>query len=204
MAYDDIRSSVMDLNSKKSVDKHRLFITLFDRYTTPSSFHFALLLSPKGPEDIRSIAFHVTNIIDLDNLPQDGNKVPWRYSKYTVNPHMSSTLVAKVLVAKLPSSDTEDFQYWGGFINDILSSIPVPNSNSSNCRTWTLTALSKLSDEGGEYFTSIPRFLPAGTGKIEEEILKTANEGRDRLLKYGFRQSSPVELDIRKRKDYAI
>ncbi|KJA15532.1 hypothetical protein HYPSUDRAFT_194187 [Hypholoma sublateritium FD-334 SS-4] len=193
----------MDFNSKKSVDKHRLFITLFDRYTTPSSFHFALLLSPKGSEDTRSIAFHVTNILGLDNIPQQGKEVPWRYRKYTVNPHMSSSLVAKILVAKLPSSDTEDLQYWGDLINNILSSIPVPNSKTSNCRTWTFTALLKLSDEGREYFTSIPRFFPTGTGKLEEDILRAANDGRERLLKYGLRQFSPVELDIRKQKDYA-
>ncbi len=186
------------------VDKYRLFVTLFDRKTTPSSFHFSLLLSPKDTRNNHSIAFHVTNTMNLDNRTQESSgKVPWRYRKYTVEPHTSSSLVGKILVAKLPSSETQDLQYWEKIIHAILSSVPVPNSDNLNCRTWVLTALLKLSDQGGDHFTEIPWFLPAGTGKLEEEMLKTANEGRAKLLKYGFKNFSPAELDIRGCKDYA-
>ena len=175
----------MDFKGKKLVDKYRLFVTLFDRRTTPSSFHFSLLLSPKDSENSQSIAFHVTNAFDSDHRPQEGGvRSLWRYDKYTVNPHMSSTLVGKILVAKLPSSETENLQYWEKIIHTILSSVPVPNSDNLNCRTWALTALLKLSDQGGDHFTEIPWFLPAGTGKLEEEMLKTADEGRAKLLKY--------------------
>ena len=195
----------MDSNSKKSVDKYRLFVTLFDRKTTPSSFHFPLLLSPKDPKNNHSIAFHVTNTIDLDNSHQEGSsdRAPWRYHKYTVNPRTSSTLVGKILVAKLPSSETEDLQHWEKIIHTVLNSVSVPNSDNLNCRTWALTALQQLSDQGGDHFIEIPWFFPAGTGKLEEEMIKTANEGRAKLLKHGFKNFSPAELDIRNRKDYA-
>ncbi len=204
-AYSQISILVMDSNSKKLVDKYRLFVTLFDRKTTPSSFHFSLLLSPKDHKNNHSIAFHVTNTIDLDHRHQGGSsdRAPWRYHKYTVNPRTSSTLVAKILVAKLPSSETEDLPYWEKIIHTILASIAVPNSDNLNCRTWALTALQQLHDQGGEHFTNIPWFLPAGTGKLEEEMIKTANEGRAKLLKYGFKNFSPAELDIRTRKDCA-
>ncbi|KAJ7836271.1 hypothetical protein B0H14DRAFT_1125788 [Mycena olivaceomarginata] len=158
--------------------KHRLYISLLYRQNA-DNFHWAITLGPKyerkNTKD--SVRYDAANTITQawnGALP-----VPWRYRYDPVEPLLDAKLVARILIAKLPSKTP--FEDWATSIHDTCRAVPLVQGNPAwTCRTWAMEALSALRALGGA-FSTIP---DVQDGNMEEgEIVAFAQIAKARLLK---------------------
>ncbi|KAJ7171484.1 hypothetical protein C8R46DRAFT_895058, partial [Mycena filopes] len=123
-------------------NKHRLYISLLYRQNA-ENFHWALTLSPpterKNCKD--SVRYDAANTI---TAAWDGvSPVPWRYRYDPVDPLLDLKLVARVLVAKLPSNTP--FEDWATNIHDTCRAVPLVQGDPNwTCRIWAFQALAAL------------------------------------------------------------
>ncbi|KAF8180550.1 hypothetical protein K438DRAFT_1842118 [Mycena galopus ATCC 62051] len=157
--------------------KHRLYISLLHRQNA-DNFHWAITLGPKHERNKTkdSVRYDAANTI---TAAWNGvQPVPWRYRYDPVDPLLDCKVVARVLIAKLPSKTS--FEDWATTIHDTCRAVPLVQGNPTwTCRTWALEALSTLRALGG-VFSTIP---DVQDGNAEEaEIVAFAEVGKARLL----------------------
>ncbi|KAJ6467860.1 hypothetical protein C8R45DRAFT_474704 [Mycena sanguinolenta] len=157
--------------------KHRLYISLLYRQNH-DNFHWALTLGPKHERNNTkdSVRYDAANTIPAS---WDGTSpIPWRYRYDPVDPLLDLKLVARVLVAKLPSSTP--FEDWAISIHHTCRAVPVVQGNPAwTCRIWAMEALSALRALGG-VFSTIPNVQD---GSPEEgEIVAFAQVAKAHLL----------------------
>ncbi|KAJ7500664.1 hypothetical protein B0H11DRAFT_786549 [Mycena galericulata] len=158
-------------------NKYRLYISLLLR-EKQNNFHWAITLAPKNeqPNAKDSMRYDAANTITAS---WNGiHPVPWRYRYDAVDPLLDLKLVARVLVAKLPSDIP--FQEWADRIDETFRAVPLIQDNPSwNCRSWVIHALSELRALGGEFYT-VPNVLDGNTE--EGIIVEFAQNGKAQLL----------------------
>jgi hypothetical protein len=170
------------------VNKSRLFVTLQHRGGRPG-FHWALVLAPKSEaktEDRQSTPchrFHVTNSAQKDAKLLDNGKFAWRFEEEPFNCLVPGNVVARILLAKLSSSEkhpTRREDSWIGqveLIKHVLECIPLVQDNPNwTCRVWLQQALRALREQGGD-FATIPH-IGAG-GRVEGAVLSFGNEATE-------------------------
>jgi hypothetical protein len=165
-------------------DKNRLYITLQHRLGKPG-FHWALLLAPKAESiDMQvkdSHMFHVTNAFvpfNGDLGPHYEDKPEWRYEDKPVNSMRSGDLIARVLVAKLPTN--ESLRAQAATIHRIAKCIPIVQDDANwTCHVWVEETLAALQAAGG-YFTTIPQVVNGG--QVENYIKGFGENAKARLL----------------------
>jgi hypothetical protein len=157
--------------------KHRLYISLLYRQDA-DNFHWSITLGPKNERSHTkdSVRYDAANTITAawNGVPP----VPWRYRYDPVDPLLDLKLVARVLVAKLPSKTS--FEDWATTIHQTCRAVPVVQGNPAwTCRIWAMHALDALRALGG-VFTTIPNVQD---GNAEEaEIVAFAQIAKTRLL----------------------
>jgi len=168
-------------------NKNRLYITLQHRAEQPG-FHWALVLAPKSESSDSNIKdshiFHATNTIQ-PGVPIGPNGKPgWRYEDKKVNPLRSGNLVARILVAKLPT--TKLLVEQAQDIDAIVQGVQIiQNDENWTCRVWVEEALAALRASEGNlsgYFRSIPQ---VDNGSSVETRIKKFGETAKRKIKEG-------------------
>ncbi|KAJ7697162.1 hypothetical protein B0H17DRAFT_1052298 [Mycena rosella] len=158
-------------------NKHRLYISLLYRQNQ-DNFHWALTLAPKSERanTKSSVRYDAANTI---TAAWNGvQPVPWRYRCDPVDPLLDAKLVARVLVAKLPSRTS--FEDWAVTIDQTCRAVPlVQNKPGWTCRTWAIEALGALRGLGGD-FATIPDVQDGNTE--EQEIVAFAQIAKAQLL----------------------
>ncbi|KAK7052732.1 hypothetical protein R3P38DRAFT_2861683 [Favolaschia claudopus] len=157
--------------------KHRLYISLLYRQNA-DNFHWALTLGPKHERKSTkdSVRYDVANTV---NAAWNGvEPVPWRYRYDPVNPLLEYKLVARVLIAKLPSKTS--FEDWATTIHHTCRALPIVQNDAAwRCRSWVLQAMNTLRALGGA-FSTIP---DVQDGNAEEaEIIAFAKAARGKVL----------------------
>ncbi|KIL66751.1 hypothetical protein M378DRAFT_23125 [Amanita muscaria Koide BX008] len=170
------RRSLGEQRRQLEKNKNRLFITLQHRFDRPG-FHWAILLAPKSesgnPDEKGSHLFHAINSFSPGVAVTAGQKPGWRYESKPANVLKSHTITARVLVAKLPGSESVEAQ--AQRIDSIIRSVPlVQNNDSWTCRTWVKQALEKLKASGGDFAS-----IPVLTENLEKEIITFAEKAKE-------------------------
>ncbi|KAJ7662651.1 hypothetical protein DFH06DRAFT_947842, partial [Mycena polygramma] len=89
----------------------------------------------------------------------------WRYRYDPVDPMLDMKLVARILIAKLPSKTS--FEDWATTIHQTCRAVPLVQGNPEwTCRTWAMEALAALRALGG-VFSTIPDVQDGNTEEIE-------------------------------------
>ncbi|TFK33831.1 hypothetical protein BDQ12DRAFT_614645 [Crucibulum laeve] len=177
----------MNYLGKKSSNKHRLYLTLQHRHGLPG-FHWGLVLAPKS---VRNDAyakdcwlFHATNSL------QPGFSQMWRYEWTEVNILRSTSVIARLLVAKFNASVT--IETLANDIHQIIQAVPVVQDDPLwTCRSWAEEALAILKGAGGSFGT-IP--LVRNGSKLENIIINFGEEAMSELRKKGKIITSVEEL----------
>lgn len=135
-------------------------------------------------EDLQSTPchrFHITNSAQKDAKLLDNGKFAWRFEDEPFNCLAPGNVVARILVAKLLSSEnTRPEDSWAGqvaLIKDVLESIPLIQDDLNwTCRVWLQQALRALREQGGD-FAKIPHIDVRG--QVEDAVLSFGNEGME-------------------------
>ncbi|KAJ7779915.1 hypothetical protein B0H16DRAFT_1711146 [Mycena metata] len=158
-------------------NKHRLYISLLYR-PKADNFHWAITLGPRNerPNSKDSVRYDAANTIT--SAWNGAEPVPWRYRYDPVDPLLDMKLVARILIAKLPSNTS--FEDWATTIHQTCRAVPLVQNNSAwTCRIWAIQALCALRALGGA-FSTIPDVQDGNTD--EAEIMAFAQVARARLL----------------------
>lgn len=159
-------------------NKSRLFITLQHRGGRPG-FHWALILAPKSEakmqdrESTPCHRFHITNSAQKDAKLLDNGKFAWRFEHEPFNCLVPGNVIARILVAKLSSSEkhpagTDDpWRKQVKLIEGVLESVPLVQGDLNwTCRVWLQQALRALREHGGD-FATIPHIDIGGQGEVD-------------------------------------
>ncbi|KAJ6498466.1 hypothetical protein C8R47DRAFT_1041063 [Mycena vitilis] len=157
--------------------KHRLYISLLYRQNA-DNFHWAITLGPKDERPNRkdSVRYDAANTITAawNGIPP----IPWRYRYDPVDPMLDMKLVARILIAKLPSKTS--FEDWATTIHQTCRAVPLVQGNPGwTCRTWAMEALAALRALGG-VFSTIPDVQDGNTEEID--IVAFAQVAKGKLM----------------------
>ncbi|TFK54765.1 hypothetical protein OE88DRAFT_1674000 [Heliocybe sulcata] len=166
--------------------KHRLYIVLQYRGAGPPGYHIALLLAPKnetaGPDTREAHRFHVTNSFSPGAVIGSDGKPLWRYEHEPVNTIRVENIVARVLIAKLPSSTT--LPDCAADISQMLEGVPLVQEDGSwRCHHWAWQAMHSLKVRGGNWST-IPDVVAGG--EVEAKMNKAGDEGTKKRFGAGY------------------
>jgi hypothetical protein len=161
------------MNFVPGKNKRRLYIILQHRMELPG-FHWAIMLAPKNDSiDMQTKdchVFHVTNTFQPGTSDHDGPP-DWRYEEKPDHSMRSGTLVARILVAKLPADTPVETQV--ALISEIVRRVEIiQHDRNWTCRVWVESALAALRDTGG-YFSTIPEIK---VGSQAEDAIKAFGE----------------------------
>jgi hypothetical protein len=133
-------------------NKPRLQLALYARPKHPSTYHYALFISPKRAQRARSAdsatKHHVKNT--LQNVSGELTQ-PWRYERLAVpDVRLEQRLLVRVVIAKITTTTSPEA------LDRILEAVPVyqvddhgPNRGQSfTCSTWVRAALEELRTQG--------------------------------------------------------
>ncbi|KAJ7758118.1 hypothetical protein DFH07DRAFT_818734 [Mycena maculata] len=158
-------------------NKHRLYVSLLYRQNQ-SDFHWAITLAPKHEHANAKDSMRYDAANTITPAWNGIQPIPWRYRYDPVGPLLDLKLVARVIVAKLPSNIS--FHDWAATIDQTCRAVPlVQNDPSWTCRIWAMQALDALRALG-THFSTIPNVQD---GNMEEgEIVAFAQVAKARLL----------------------
>ncbi|KAG1726454.1 hypothetical protein EDB19DRAFT_1575634, partial [Suillus lakei] len=89
----------------------------------------------------------------------------WRYEHKAVNCIRERTIIARIVIAKLPAH--QPLATHAERIHDILAQVPlVQNDAQWDCRVWMIHALATLRAKGGD-FSMIPEITNGGQAEGE-------------------------------------
>ncbi|KAF8641445.1 hypothetical protein AX16_009958 [Volvariella volvacea WC 439] len=184
-------------------NKHRLYIALQDRRGAKGyPYHLSLLLESYNSSS--AYRYHITNALSIDNRPRPpDNYVAWVFRADAVSPTSSRTLVARALIAKLPTTYSLDL--WHEILRDaLIEGVPIKQRVSVeefNCATWIRDALEIVKETlGREIGECVPKMLPIGQGRLERSLLELGLEGSKKMLQRP-EDFEPLLVDIRSKKD---
>ncbi|KAH8112985.1 hypothetical protein DFH11DRAFT_1605151 [Phellopilus nigrolimitatus] len=142
------------MRKRDSHNKLRLYV-IFQHRNRYSGFHWALQLAPKSEntsEKGPTALYDATNSLDVGYV--DGR---WRYrERRNVNVLQLGNVVARILIAKLPTLRKESDKDWTAYLDEHLERVMVVQDDPAwTCRVWVKHAIDALRALVGE-FASIP------------------------------------------------
>ncbi|KDQ20170.1 hypothetical protein BOTBODRAFT_27577 [Botryobasidium botryosum FD-172 SS1] len=163
-------------------NQDRLYITLQHRMARPG-FHWALMLSPKSESSDTTVEdshiFHVLNTIQAGVPVGPSGHPDWRFEDKPTNSLSSGRLVARILVAKMPSSVPLETR--AKDIAAIVRTVPLVQGNPEwRCRVWAQEALVALRSAGGD-FATVPQVTSGG--QIESDIMAFGDKSKEAIMK---------------------
>ncbi|OOG00696.1 hypothetical protein ASPCADRAFT_125706 [Aspergillus carbonarius ITEM 5010] len=150
-------------------DKRRVYIILHQRGALSfgvnrrrlgyAAYHWGIIAPPKESTGRDCYLFDVFDGHMIDpatNIDRNPSLVWKRRSRSNINPNLSGSLVAQIMIGKVPNDVT--FQQMDASLN----TLPVPRKGilpEENCVTWIRLAIGKLQEEGWAEQFDIDRFL---------------------------------------------
>jgi hypothetical protein len=175
-------------------NKRRIFLAIYhrnelslgeNRWLRHSAFHWGIIISPKAARGRRSHAFDISDGVrlDPDNRIDLNSDRQWFFrAAHLVDPELSSHLLVRVMIGKLPHKVTIDH------VESILASVPVPSKAVrplENCVTWIKAAVTTLRTAGLVEDFNIEHIMDSSLGLAEDRMKNPA--ATPRIVNYTSR-----------------
>ncbi|KAJ3502933.1 hypothetical protein NLJ89_g8665 [Agrocybe chaxingu] len=127
-------------------NKDRIYLTINHRGGLEDGFHCSILYALKDEPGKGSgkNTDHLFHVVNQDRRTR--TRIPWTYETRMANQYNSDSLIGRILLAKV---DTSNRDHVLGLLYQILSQVAVrPNDPKFTCASWAMEAVWRLQREG--------------------------------------------------------